>query len=359
MSGRLNGGMRAQLQKRLGKVLAVGGGLAVLLGGGAYALVGRGSDAGATKTLVGAAPGTSSLTTRPQPATTVTTVAPTTSTTEPVTTTTEAPKAQPSASVLELQQRLADLGYDVGTPDGMAGAQTYYAIMAFQKVEGLDRTGEDSDALRAALATASKPGPMVPGGAADRVEIDLDRQVLFLWKGGALARILPVSTGSGEHYCVDGDCDTAITPTGSFHIGRKAAGLEISPLGELWSPSYFYGGIAIHGSPSIPPYPASHGCVRIPMYAAPSFFDQTPSGMAVYVVGNGPPAADVPPPPDAPTQVPTATPPSDDVPTTTTTVPPVTVPPTVETTTTEPTTVLAPTSTTSTSTPGAATLTAP
>jgi peptidoglycan hydrolase-like protein with peptidoglycan-binding domain len=265
--------------------------------------------------------------------------------------------------VKDLQQRLADLGYDVGTIDGLAGTQTYYAIMAFQKVEGLDRTGEDSDALRAALATASKPGPMVPGGAADRVEVDLDRQVLFLWKGGSLARILPVSTGSGEYYCVDGDCDTAITPTGSFHIGRKAAGLEISPLGELWSPSYFYGGIAIHGSPSIPPYPASHGCVRIPMYAAPSFFDQTPSGMAVYVVGNGPPAADVPPPPDAPTQVGTATPPPpDDVPTTT--VPPVTVPPVVETTTTTttPTTIAARTTTTSTSTstPGpGGTLTAP
>ena len=358
MSRRLNGGMRAQLQSRLGKILAIGGGLAVLLGGGAYALVGHGSDAGATKELVGAAPG-ASATSRLLPPTSVTTVPPTTTTTEPATTTTEAP-AKPSGSVKELQQRLADLGYDVGTADGFAGTQTYYAIMAFQKVEGLDRTGEDSDELRAALATASTPGPMVPGGEANRVEIDLDRQVLFLWRGGALTRILPVSTGSGEHYCVDGDCDTAITPTGSFRIGRKAAGLEISPLGELWSPSYFYGGIAMHGSPSVPPYPASHGCVRIPMYAAPSFFDQTPSGMAVYVVGNGPAAADVPPPPDAPTKVEAATPPPDDIPTTTTTVPPVTTPPVVESTTTTTTTTAPPrTSTTPTSAPGGPTLTAP
>jgi peptidoglycan hydrolase-like protein with peptidoglycan-binding domain len=328
--------MKAQLQKRLGKVLAIGGGLAVLLGGGAYALVGHGSDAGATKEIAGDAPSSSSLTSRLQPPTSVTTIAPTTTTTEAVTTTTEAPaKPQPSGSVKDLQQRLADLGYDVGTIDGLAGTQTYYAIMAFQKVEGLDRTGEDSDALRAALATASKPGPMVPGGAADRVEVDLDRQVLFLWKGGSLARILPVSTGSGEYYCVDGDCDTAITPTGSFHIGRKAAGLEISPLGELWSPSYFYGGIAIHGSPSIPPYPASHGCVRVPMYAATSLYDQLPTGMAVYVVGNGPPAADVPPPPDNPTSVSNTPPPTDSVPTTTppTTAPPVTAPPTTAPTT--------------------------
>ena len=355
--GRLIGGARAHLRSRLGKVLAAGGALAVLLGGGAYALVGHGSDAGAGREVVNAAPGTSSATTRVPPSTAPTTLATTTTTAAPEPSTTQAPaRPQASGSVRDLQQRLADLGYDVGTIDGLAGTQTYYAITAFQRVEGLSRTGEDSDDLRAALATASKPGPMVPGGAANRVEVDLNRQVLFLWQGGALARILPVSTGSGEYYCVDGSCDTAITPTGSFRIGRKAAGLEISPLGELWSPSYFYGGIAIHGSPSIPPYPASHGCVRIPMYAAPSFFDQTPSGMAVYVVGNGPAAADVPPPPDAPIAAPVATPPpADDVPTTTTTT---TAPPAVVTTTTTTTTTPPATTSPTTSTTGP-TLTAP
>ena len=65
---------------------------------------------------------------------------------------------------------------------------------------------------------------MVPGGAATRIEIDVARQVLFHWVNGSLARILPVSTGSGEHYCVDGECDVAVTPGGSFRIGRKADG---------------------------------------------------------------------------------------------------------------------------------------
>jgi peptidoglycan hydrolase-like protein with peptidoglycan-binding domain len=309
--------------------LAIGAGLIVLAAGGAYALVGRSS--GSSQEVAGPGSSTSSS----AHASTSTTVSTTTTTTEPPTTTTVAPPPQADPSVKELQQRLADLGYDVGPVDGFAGTQTYFAIMAFQKVEGLSRTGEDSAALRSALASASKPGPMVPAGAANRVEIDLDRQVLFLWQNNSLARILPVSTGSGEHYCVDGDCDVAITPTGSFRIGRKAPGLEISPLGELWSPSYFYGGIAIHGSPSIPPYPASHGCVRVPMYAATSLYDQLPTGMAVYVVGNGPPAADVPPPPDNPTSVSNTPPPTDSVPTTTppTTAPPVTAPPTTAPTT--------------------------
>jgi hypothetical protein len=239
------------------------------------------------------------------------------------------------------------LGYDPGPADGFMGAQSYYAISAFLRVEGLDLAEEDSPALREAVNAASAPGPIVPGGESSRVEIDLNRQVLFLWQGGSLARILPVSTGNGEHYCVDGECDTAITPTGMFRIGRKYPGLEISRLGELYHPSYFYGGIAIHGSPSVPRYPASHGCVRVPIYAAASLYDQTPSGKAVNVVGDGPSAATVPPPPDEPVQVPDPPPPPPPVepeqstttttepePEPTTTVPDTTVPEPTSTTTT-------------------------
>jgi peptidoglycan hydrolase-like protein with peptidoglycan-binding domain len=314
---------------------AVGAALAVVIAGGAYALMSGDSDEDGNRQVAVASP--TSPTTRP--ASTVTQAPTTSSSTVPETTTTTAAAAPVKAdgSILELQQKLAELGYDVGTPDGFGGWQTYYAIFAFQKVEGLSRTGEDNAEVRDALTRATRPGPMVPGGESNRVEIDLDRQVLFLWKGGALARILPVSTGSGEYYCVDGECDTAITPTGTFRIGRKARGLEVSRLGELYDPMYFYGGIAIHGSPSIPGYPASHGCVRVPMYASPTLFDQVPSGTAVYVVGNGPAAADVPPPPDEPVAVPTppVLPPPEPEPvvtTTTTTTPPTTVPATSSTT---------------------------
>jgi len=234
--------------------------------------------------------------------------------------------------VKALQERLAELGYDVGTPDGKWGAQTTYALMAFQKVEGLSRDGQDGPQTQAALATASKPGPMVPGGAANRIEIDVERQVMFHWVGGSLARILPVSTGNNERYCVDGECSVAVTPGGSFRIGRKAAGLEVAPLGELWWPMYFNGGIAIHGSPSVPAYPASHGCIRIPMYAAPTFYDQVPAGTRVHVLNS--PEAEAPP--DEGKAVPNATIPPDTTtttvarPTTTTTV----VEPVPETTTT-------------------------
>ena len=46
-------------------------------------------------------------------------------------------------------------------------------------------------------------------------------------------------------------------------VQRQIDGMRVSRLGELWRPKYFYRGWAVHGSPSIPPYPASHGCARL------------------------------------------------------------------------------------------------
>ena len=242
------------------------------------------------------------------------TVADTTSTSEAAPTTTTAPEAEVkvkkvaadadggggSADVRAVQLRLAELGYDVGVADGGFGDRTSHAVMSFQKVEGLDRTGRINAATTEALASASRPGPMVPGGASTRVEINLDKQVLFFWQGGSLARILNASSGNGERYCVDGECDVAVTRPGTFRIGRKYNGMEVSRLGELYHPMYFDGGIAIHGSPSVPGHPASHGCIRIPMYSSGSFHTQVPGGTMVYVIGT--PAGDVPaaPPPDEP-----------------------------------------------------------
>jgi peptidoglycan hydrolase-like protein with peptidoglycan-binding domain len=178
------------------------------------------------------------------------------------TTTTKAPKVHPPGlvtgdsgpKVQALQERLAALHYDVGA-DGQFGGATYQAVMAFQKVTGMNRTGAATDDVVAALATATAPGPLVPGGGATRVEIDIARQVLFLYRGNQLDKILAVSTGTGRHYCENGDCGVAVTPGGSFTVSRRIAGWHTSPLGKLYNPMFFNGGIAIHGAPSVPGYP--------------------------------------------------------------------------------------------------------
>ncbi len=234
------------------------------------------------------------------------------------------PGLGPGASgpeVRALEQRLADLRYDPGKVDGVFDGTTGHAVMAFQKVQGLGRTGRATPEVLSAVAGAGVPAALVPGGGAERVEIDLPRQVLFLWQGNTLARILPVSTGTGKRYCVGGDCARAVTPGGSFRVNRKILGLRVSRLGQLYNPLYFNGGIAIHGSTSVPGRPASHGCVRIPMSASRWFFDVVPSGTPVYVVGGErapvpfneqapgdpmpTPASPAPPPPPPPVFVPT------------------------------------------------------
>jgi peptidoglycan hydrolase-like protein with peptidoglycan-binding domain len=210
--------------------------------------------------------------------------------------------------VLAMEQRLGALHYDVGTPDGHYGPADTDAVIAFQKVHGLDRTGRATPDVLAALATASDPAPLVPGGGAMRVEVDVHRQVLLLYEHDTLVRVLPVSTGSGHHYCENGDCGDALTPSGSYAVGRKVLGADKSPLGQLYNPLYFNGGIAIHGFPDVPTYPASHGCVRIPMSASLWFYNEVPIGTPVYVIGGSGAASVTTSSTSPPTSTPTSTP---------------------------------------------------
>jgi peptidoglycan hydrolase-like protein with peptidoglycan-binding domain len=241
---------------------------------------------------------------------TSTSAAPATTTTTARPTTTTLPGLGPGArgpEVRTLEQRLSQLRYDAGRVDGVFDGATGHAVMAFQKVSGMARTGRATPDVVARAAGAAPPPPMLPSGGPDRVEIDLKRQVLLLWQGGALLRVLPVSTGTGRRYCVDGGCATAVTPGGSYRIGAKIRGLRVSRLGQLYNPLYFNGGIAIHGSTSVPAHPASHGCVRIPMFTSLWFFDTVPSGTPVYVFGG--PRAPVPFNEPAPGEAPPGPPP--------------------------------------------------
>ena len=209
-------------------------------------------------------------TTTTAPPETTTTLPPETTTTLPPTTTTTLPP-DPGAdgtlelndggdSVLALQQRLVELGYWMGEPDGTYGQLTRQAVMAFQKVEGLSRDGVAGPATQERLAVAGRPTPR--GG--DGIEIDLTRQVLFVVQGGQVTWAINTSTGNGEAYTSStGGTAIAATPPGQFHVQREIDGLREAPLGTLYRPKYFNGGIAVHGSGSIPANPASHGCARV------------------------------------------------------------------------------------------------
>ena len=272
-----------------------------------------------------------------------------TTTTESTAPTTEAPRTTVTTrrlpglgvgargpAVLDLERKLDALRFDVGPIDGVYDGTTAHAVTAFQKVHGMKRTARATDDVVARVAsTTGTPPPLVPGGGATRVEVDLPRQVLFLYQGDQIFKILPVSTGNNERFCVEGRCERAVTPGGSFRIYRRAGGWEKSPLGLLYNSQYFNAGVAIHGAPSVPPYPASHGCVRIPMSAAEWFPSKVSIGTPVYVAG-GPkapaPFANVPP--VSVTAPPTTSPPSPPPSTTRLTLPPLTMPATTSTSST-------------------------
>jgi peptidoglycan hydrolase-like protein with peptidoglycan-binding domain len=226
--------------------------------------------------------------------------------------------------VLAIEQRLDALLYDVAKVDDVYDQNTAYAVMAFQKVHGLERTGRATDDVLAALATAKTPPPLVPNGGENRVEIDIPRQVLFLYKANTLQKILTISSGNNKRFCSEGWCRRAVTPGGSYGFYRQGRGWETGPLGSLYNPVYFNGGIAVHGSRSVPAYPASHGCIRIPMSSAEWFPSQVHLGMPVHVYGveGQPPTPGVAtgsPPTTAPVIVPPTT--AVTAPPTTTTVP--------------------------------------
>lgn len=184
------------------------------------------------------------------------------------------------------EQLLDQQRYDPGPVDGVFDQDTAYALTAFQKVQGMDRSGRLTRDVAQRLAGATAPPLLVPGGGATRVEIDLPRQVLFLVHADQLVKVLPVSSGSGKRYCDDGRCGVAVTPPGAYHVAYRVRGWQTSHLGRLYNPVYFDArrGLAIHGSTSVPPEPASHGCVRIPMSAAEWFPSEVPDGTPVFVL---------------------------------------------------------------------------
>lgn len=163
--------------------------------------------------------------------------------------------------VLKAQQRLSALGYWLGSADGEYGYLTSQAVMALQKAAGLGRDGILGPKTKAALEHGVRPSVRTRSGSA--VEVDKHHQLVLVVLDGRLRYVLNTSTGSGQPYTSDGQTYIASTPEGRFSVQRQIDGLRVSRLGELWRPKYFTGGYALHGSPSVPGYPASHGCVRL------------------------------------------------------------------------------------------------
>ncbi len=284
-----------------------------------------GAPAAEPTTAVGAGTtpvSTAAPTTVAVPTTTTSTTVPAPTTT--TTTTTPYQEGAPTGLALEvgdltsgskglrtfaLQKALKGLKFDPGEPDGAFGLKTTMAVWAYQALRGLPSDGVVRPLLEADILTAAPPAMLRPDLGPTHSEVDLDKQVLLVFRDGVLQLVTHVSTGSGRAYCENGNCGDALTPPGEFAYQRRIAGWRVAPLGRLYNPVYFNGGIAVHGAPSVPDRPASHGCVRIPMHIAEYFPSLVQNGepISVFRGGLAVAAAVAPPPADAPA------PPADDL----------------------------------------------
>lgn len=209
------------------------------------------------------------------------------------------------SQVTLLQEQLTEAGFFPGRIDGVFGKATLGAVYAFQKLYGMERTGtfRTQDWLLLDLEIKG-PGP---GPEPDRVEVDLSRQLLFLIEANEVTGVFPVSSANGGSYRnASGRTIRASTPEGRFTFQRNRGGWWESYLGFLYRPYYFYGGYAIHGSSSVPPFPASHGCVRVHIEDMDFLAARLSLGMPVYLYGDdiSRDSLIAPPPPPPPIEAP-------------------------------------------------------
>jgi lipoprotein-anchoring transpeptidase ErfK/SrfK len=173
------------------------------------------------------------------------------------------------AAIRSLQRRLRRLGYATGSP-GAFDARTARAVLAFRKVTGMARTTSASSAVMHAIARGAGRFAIRFPAHGRHIEADLSRQVIALVAGGRVRRIYPISSGK------------ASTPTvrGSFRVYAKTPGTNAKGMVDA---AYFFGAYATHGYFQVPAFPASHGCLRVPIAEARRLFDWITIGTPVDV----------------------------------------------------------------------------
>ena len=206
-----------------------------------------------------------------------------------------------------VQVRLKELGFEPGPIDGQFGDLTRSAVWAFEKLvlqtPRREATGRVTDEMWQRMQDPLVIMPRRPDAATpDHTEIYLPEQVIIFFVDDEPALISHMSSGTGDEWCEEvtispgeygnedgteplkrGECGRSNTPGGVFEYYRRVEGVRQSGLGGMWNPVYFNYGIAIHGALNVPLEPASHGCIRIPMYVSEYFQDLAGDGDQVFV----------------------------------------------------------------------------
>lgn len=208
--------------------------------------------------------------------------------------------------VKAMQQRLTDFGFDPGPVDGAFGTATEQALWAFEGIV-LKRPYDQQTGQLDNETWQLMQDPLVftprrsRGVGSTHMEIYLDLQAAIVFTNDTPTLITHISSGTGEEWCevitrdtdeygqlleepVEEDvCGVSKTPGGVFQFYRRVEGNRQGPLGGMYNPVYFNYGIAVHGAQNVPDEPASHGCIRIPMFISEYFPSLVNNRDYVYV----------------------------------------------------------------------------
>jgi hypothetical protein len=174
------------------------------------------------------------------------------------------------SAVWILQRELAALRYQIAV-DGRFDEATGRAVLAFRKVTGQARVESVDSRIFGLLQEGAGRFHVRYRHDGNHVEADLSEQALAeIERGGRVRRIITLSSGKPS------------TPTviGRFRVYGKEPGTNSHGMVDS---NYFVGGYAIHGYAEVPPYPASHGCLRIPIPDAASVYAWVQIGYPVDV----------------------------------------------------------------------------
>jgi L,D-transpeptidase catalytic domain len=171
--------------------------------------------------------------------------------------------------VLLLQRAL--LAQHFATPvTGYYDDGTARAVLAFRKTNDMSRDGFATHEVYAKLMRHQGAFKLRYPKAGKHVEFDWSRQVLVLAQRGRPYRTYHTSSG------------TAATPTvfGTYHFYLKTPGTNAKGMVDS---NYFVRGYAIHGYASVPAYPASHGCLRVPIPNAAQIYSWIDLGDPIFL----------------------------------------------------------------------------
>jgi hypothetical protein len=164
----------------------------------------------------------------------------------------------------------------------LTSATPAVALETFQaKMEASDAASQARiDMFDAFHGKQPRPGQYlwrgVPDDAgAERVVISLSDQLAYLYRGDTLMAVAAISTGR----------DSKPSPTGIFSVLDKKPFYRSKKYDNApmpWMQRIDQYGVAMHGGYN-PGYPASHGCIRLPVAFAKKLYGVTDVGTPVYI----------------------------------------------------------------------------